>query len=211
MNKVESSPALAGIDLDDRIAAAFRNSVKSGDVKALIVETEAAAVAGGEAAERARQRALDPPLTASAVAEGRQEMQDARFRHERRQTAVTRLKERLREVEALEEDHRRRKIHDEARAIRDQLAAKLKAIYPSIEAQLGELIGMIEKNDREIEFVNTQALPRGAERLLSAELIARDIEAWRVNQTEVVRITRELCLPAFEHDPHRPYAWPRSR
>jgi len=70
---------------------------------------------------------------------------------------------------------------------------------------------MIEKNDREIEFVNTQALPRGAERLLSAELIARDIEAWRVNQTEVVRITRELCLPAFEHDPHRPYAWPRSR
>jgi len=37
------------------------------------------------------------------------------------------------------------------------------------------------------------------------------IESWRVNQTEVVRITRELCLPAFEHDPHRLYVWPRSR
>jgi hypothetical protein len=29
-----------------------------------------------------------------------------------------------------------------------------------------------------------------------------------VNSADVVRITRELCLPAFKHDPHRPYAWP---
>jgi hypothetical protein len=40
---------------------------------------------------------------------------------------------------------------------------------------------------------------------------SKAIEAWRVNQTDVVRITRELCLLAFEHDPYRPYAWPRSR
>jgi hypothetical protein len=26
-----------------------------------------------------------------------------------------------------------------------------------------------------------------------------------------VRLTRELCLPNFEHDPHRPYAWLRAR
>ena len=35
----------------------------------------------------------------------------------------------------------------------------------------------------------------GAERLRSAELVARDVEAWRANSTDVVRITRELCLP----------------
>ena len=91
------------------------------------------------------------------------------------------------------------------------MAAELKASYPDIESQLGELIAKVAANDREIEYVNSQALPMGAERLRSAELIAHEIEAWRVNQTEVVRITRELCLPAFKHDPHRPYAWPRSR
>ena len=53
--------------------------------------------------------------------------------------------------------------------------------------------------------------PRGAERLRSAELIAREIEAWRVNSADVVRISHELCLPAFKHDPCRPYAWPRQR
>jgi hypothetical protein len=30
--------------------------------------------------------------------------------------------------------------------------------------------------------------------------VAREVEAWRVQQTDVVRITRELYLPAFKHD-----------
>ena len=80
-----------------------------------------------------------------------------------------------------------------------------------IETRLGELIAKIEANDREIQYINGQALPTGAERLRSAELIAREIEAWRVNSADVVRISHELCLPAFKHDPHRPYAWPRQR
>jgi hypothetical protein len=83
------------------------------------------------------------------------------------------------------------------------LADELKVNYPDIETQLGELISKIEVNDREIEFVNTQALPTGVEYLEVPSLVARGIEAWRVNQTDVVRITRELCLPAFKHDPHR--------
>ena len=56
-----------------------------------------------------------------------------------------------------------------------------------MEGRLGELIAKIEANDREIEFVNGHALPSGAERLRSAELIAREIEAWRVNSADVVR------------------------
>ena len=194
------------MSLDDRILAAFRNrdGVKSGDVKALLAETEAAAVAAGEAAERARGRALDPALSAGDVTAARREMDDAAFRCERLQIAVTRLKERLREVKAL-----RWNIYKRVKAERDLLAAELKANYPGIESQLGQLITKIVANDREIEFVNAQALPTGAERLRSAELVAREVDAWRVNQTDVVRITRELCLPAFKHDPHRPYAWPR--
>jgi DNA repair exonuclease SbcCD ATPase subunit len=198
-------------DLDDRIAVAFADGVKSSDVSLLIAEAEAAAAAADEAAERARERALDPALTANAVAEARRQMEDAVFRRERMQAAVTRLKERLLEVKALEENERRRIAYDKVKAERDLLAQELKAIYPRIESQLGQLIPRIEANDREIDYINGQALPMDAERLQSAELIARDLESWRVIQTDVVRFTRELCLPAFKHDPHRPYAWPRSR
>jgi hypothetical protein len=72
-----------------------------------------------------------------------------------------------------EEDQRRQIIYNKAKADRDLLARELKARYPTIEAQLGQLIAEIEANDREVEYVNSQALPTGAERLRSAELIAR--------------------------------------
>jgi DNA repair exonuclease SbcCD ATPase subunit len=198
-------------DLDDRIALAFADTVKSGVIAALIAEAEGAALASGEAAERAKQRALDPALTANAVAEARREMDDAAFKRERLQTAVTRLQTRLKEVKAREENERRWTVYEALKAERDKLAAELKAIYPAIEAQLGELIGKLEKNEREINFVNGHQLPTGAERLQSAELIARGIGSWRVGMADVVRIVEQLCLPAFKHDPHRPYAWPRSR
>jgi len=125
--------------------------------------------------------------------------------------AVSRLRDRLKEVRGQEENQRRQIAYERVKTERDKLAAELKASYPSMESRLGELIAKIEENDREIEFVNGHALPSGAERLRSAELIARGIEAWRVNSTDVVRITRELCLPAFKHHPHQPYAWPRQR
>jgi DNA repair exonuclease SbcCD ATPase subunit len=198
-------------DLDDRIAAAFADEVKSESLKVLIVEAEAASLASGEAPDHARARALDPALTAKAVAEARQEMEDAVFRRERLQAAVSRLKERLKEVRAQEENQRRWVAYQKLKTERDTLAAELKAAYPSFEQRIAELITKIDANDREIDYLNSQLLPTDAERLRSAELIARGIEAWRVNQTDVVRITRDLCLPAFIHDPHRPFAWPRSR
>ena len=48
-----------------------------------------------------------------------------------------------------------------------------------IETRLGELIAKIDANDREIDYLNSQMLPTGAERLRSAELVAREVEAWR--------------------------------
>jgi hypothetical protein len=114
---------------------------------------------------------------------------------------------RLKEVKAQEENQRRWTTYEKLKAERDKLVTELRATYPTVETRLGELIAKIERNDREIEFVNAHTLPTGAERLRSAELIARGIEAWRVNQTDVVRITMELCLPAFIHNPHRPFAW----
>ena len=134
-------------DLDDRIAAAFADGVKSESLKVLIVEAEAASLASGEAADHARERALDPALTAKAVAEARRQMEDAVFRRERLQTAVSRLKDRLKEVRAQEEDQRRWATYQKLEAERNKLAAELKAIYPSVENQFGKLIVKIEANE----------------------------------------------------------------
>ncbi len=198
-------------DLDDRIAAAFADRVQSGVVAALIAEAEGAAVASGEAAERAKQRALDPALTANVVGEARREMDDAAFKRERLKTAVTRLQTRLKEVRAEEENRRRWIAYEKLKAERDRLAAELKATYPGIEAKLGQLISDLERNEREVDFINRHQLPTGGARLQSAELLARGLESWRLGVSDVKRITEELCLPAFNHDPHRPYVWPRSR
>jgi hypothetical protein len=197
-------------DLTERIAAAFADGETSADVTPLIAETEGAALASSKSAEHARQRALDPTLTATAVVQARCEMEDAAFRCERLKTAVSRLRDRLKEVRSREENQRRQIAYDRVKTERDSLAAELRASYPSMESRLGELIAKIEANDREIEYINGQALPTGAEHLRSAELIARGIEAWRVKSADVVRISHELRLPAFKHDPHRPYAWPRQ-
>ncbi len=203
-----STIVVAAADLDDRIAAAFGDDVKSDDVKALIVEAETASLASGEAAEQARGRALDPALTANDVAEARRQMEDAAFRRERLQTAVSRLQERLKEVRAQEEDQRRRIAFKKAKAERDRLAAELKAIYPPIEAQFRDLMTRIDANDKEIEYINAHVLPRGAERLLVAELVARGLRGFVENSVEAVRITRDLRLPAFRFDQHDAYAWP---
>jgi len=209
MRSVDSPKLDSG--LDARIAVAFCEGVKSDDVKALIVEAGTASLASGEAAQRARERALDPALTANAVAAARQEMEDAVFRRERLQTAVSRLQERLKEVRAQEEDRRRWIAYEKAKTERDKLAAELKEIYPPFEAQLRQLLPRIAENDRQIEYINVHALPNGAERILVAELVARGLKGFVQNSIEAARITNELCLPAFQFDPRDPYVWPRLR
>jgi hypothetical protein len=129
------------------------------------------------------------------------------------QTAVTRLRDRLQEVRAQEEDHRRRLAYEEARAERDELAAELARVYPPIEAALAGLLGRIAANDREIEYVTNHAMPKGAERLLVAELVARGLPGFTANNglSNVPRITHQLRLPAFTFDQFEPFAWPRQR
>ncbi len=156
-------------------------------------------------------KSRNPLLSDRPAFEARREMDDAAFKRERLKTAVTRLQTRLKEVKAEEEDRRRWLTYKRLKDERDRLVVELKAIYPDIEAKLGRLISDLERNEREINFVNGHQLPTGAARLQSAELLARGLESWRLRVSDVKRITEELCLPSFKHDPHRPYAWPRSR
>ena len=193
--------------LDDRMAAAFTDGATSHTVAALIQEVESAARAAGGAAEPATARALEPATADAATA--RREMEDG-VRHERLQAVVSRLRERLTEMRAAEEDDRRRSAYEEASAERDELAAELARVYPPLAAQLADLLGRLRASDDRIEYMNAHALPRGCRPLLVAELAARGLDSFVRDSVELPRIVRRVRLPAFECDIHAPYAWPQS-
>ena len=69
MSKAHSNTTLGGSALGDRIATAFADGATYASVLSLIAEAESAALASGKSAEHARERALDPTLTANAVVE----------------------------------------------------------------------------------------------------------------------------------------------
>jgi hypothetical protein len=129
---------------------------------------------------------------------------------ERLQVTVSRLRKRLTEVQAAEEDDCRRAAYEEARAERDELAAELARVYPPLAAQLADLLGRLRASDDRIEHMNAHALPRGCVPLLVAELVARGLDGFVQNSVDVPRIVRRVQLPAFEYDIHAPYAWPPS-
>jgi hypothetical protein len=103
-------------DLDERVAAALREQPPSGDVVSLIAEAKSAARRADEAAAAARAVAMDPTLSRTEVADARARMEDALFRRDRAKAAIIHLGDRLREIERIEEQSRRRGI-----AIRDAL------------------------------------------------------------------------------------------
>ena len=69
MSRAHSNTTLGGSALGDRIATAFADGATYASVLSLIAEAESAALASGKSAEHARERALDPTLTANAVVE----------------------------------------------------------------------------------------------------------------------------------------------
>jgi hypothetical protein len=138
-------------------------------------------------------------------------MENAAFRRDRLEVAVTKLRERLKAVKAQEENDNRQAAYAKAITVRNDLAKELREVYPPLATQLADLMSRITVSDREIEHINARALPAEAVRLLVAELVARGLRGFVENSVEAVRITRDLRLPAFRFDQHDPYAWPRSR
>jgi len=200
--------AVVHSDLDDRIAAAFADGAKSSDVAALIRHTERAAKSAADAAEQVRECALDPTLSADDVADARRAMDDVAFKRDRLQAAVTRLGERLEQLKDQEENARRQAAYDKARVVRDQLAAELADLYPAVAPKLAELATRVMANDRDIEFINSYNLPQGAERLLTAELVARGLPGWVTNAVHAPRIVDLLYLPPWH--PQSGYFWPQG-
>jgi hypothetical protein len=95
------------VRVDERVAAAFADGATSSSITDLIVEVEAAAVA-----EEDDAAATDASRTS----------EDATFRRDRLNKAKRRLRERLREVRAQEEQARRQAAYDAALVERNALA-----------------------------------------------------------------------------------------
>jgi hypothetical protein len=210
---VASIAAAAAVppDLEERIEASLVNGVIPDDIVALIREVEAVAHSLGVAAEEANIIACSTVRSTAEKREARRLVEDAASQRERLQSEIADLRERLDEVRKQEEDKRRWPAYEQAKATRDKLAAELRDIYPGIEQKLRELLPRIAENDREIEYINAHALPNGGKRLLEAELVARGLPGFFEDGVHTPRIVTDLRVPAWERDPHEPYAWPRSR
>ena len=89
--------------------------------------------------------------------------------------------------------------------MRDELAKELADLYPAFAQKLVELLARVAINDAEVDSINNHALPKGADRLLVAELKARGLP-WVANNVETPRITDQLCLPPWQ--PRSNYLWP---
>ena len=136
-------------------------------------------------------------------------MDDAAFNRDRLQAALGKLRERLAQLKDQEENARRQVAYDKAEAVRDELADELADLYPAFAQKLAELLVRVTVNDREIDRINDHALPKGADRLLVAELKARGLPGWVVNSVEAPRITDQLCLPPWQ--PRSSHQWPPRR
>ena len=195
LNSVSPAPGPAGSDLGAHSDSALvcRRSTRaspapstvpnSSEIATTLEQATAAIATAATDAEQARQRALDPLVTAGELAAARTAMDDARFVHERLTAAVSRLRQRLAEVQASEEQARRLAHYRDLEQVRDQLAAELRALYPAFALKLAALLTRIAANDQAIAHVNSHAKPSGLPPLLSAELVAR--EHGRLRQSRV--------------------------
>jgi hypothetical protein len=144
----------------------------------------------------------------SDLKDARAGMGDAAFKRDRLQAALEKLRERVAQSEYKEEHARRQVAYEKAKVTRDELANELADLYPGFAQKLVELLSRVINNDGEIDYINDHALPKGADRLLVAELKARGLP-WVANHVETPRITNQLCLPPWQ--PRSSYLWPPGK
>jgi hypothetical protein len=104
-----------------------------------------------------------------------------------------------------EEDARRQVTYNKVKAERDQLAGELADLYPAAAQELAELLARVAANDREVDYINKYALPKGG-RLFEVELIARDLLGWVQAGIQTPRVTDLRRLPPWHR--RSSYLWP---
>jgi hypothetical protein len=123
-------------------------------------------------------------LSAADVAAARRESDDAAFGRDRLKVAVKRLGERLKQVQAQEEDRRRWPIYNKAKAEREAIIADFTELAPSV-SKLSRLVVRMEASDRATRNINASALPAGAAHLAVVMSEAPPIIAALLNELVV--------------------------
>lgn len=154
-----------------RISLAFGASATAAFVSGLVVEVARELTRATAAAEAARADALSPQLTSSAIRNARELASDMEFERDRLQVAAAKLRDRLAELKASEENTKRKIAYDKAQAERDAVAEELKS-YPAIAEKLVQLLSRLVDCNSEVAAINSR-LPTGAPRLEPAEYCAK--------------------------------------
>jgi hypothetical protein len=181
----------------DRGRQALAGPITSAELVDLLREGQEALAAASTAADAARQRALDPLIDAAAAKRESRALADAELERDRTSVLLTALTDRRRQVEAEERDAIRRREYDAAYTERDALVGDLFDRWPKLTAELVELLRRIVASDARLASVNAN-LPLGADRLDSAEALARDLPGnFFLNGQPAVRLT-SAQIPRFQ-------------
>jgi hypothetical protein len=195
-------------NLEQRIAKALNGSsnLNSQALSQLLVDTERAIAAAEQAAAQQRVKALDP-LQSPDLAAARQALADAEFAAQRLQSLLPKLQARLNAVHA-SENYREWAAKFEQLVPRHRAAAaRLKAIYQQVEAELVPALTEAKQVDQELaRIANAKPyhLPQanGDNRTLpTVECTARGVSS--VNPDFSLM---NVKLPAF--DKPNQLAWP---
>ncbi len=182
---------LAASPLDAKIANALADANTPAETfLKLFREAENALDAADEAAEKERERSLDP---ATADPEKAQAMlQKIELGRDRLNAALPKLQARYEQARARERVADWAAEYEQFEQKRDALARELTEVYPAAVEQLVDLFERIMAVDREIDQVNGSAPRSDPRRLKGIELTARELDHFTdINPP----IARELRLP----------------
>jgi hypothetical protein len=189
--------------LEKRIAAALADpQVTSTDLVELIDEAELAVATAEETARAEYEKALDPVASPDA-AKAKRSIWAAEFSRDRLRAFLSRLWERLDEIETAEKAGRWEADYAAIEAKRDALANELAEMYPNLTAQLCDMFQRAKAIDQECSRINGEAPAGEHRRLLGVELTARGLESFSISDPS---LTEAAKLPDWTHSDRM--AWP---
>jgi hypothetical protein len=160
--------------LEQRIAVALRDSIKSDAVAELIQEVEAGAAAADTAAVKAREAALDPTI-AIDVAQVSAEVTAAELTRDRLQAALPRLRARYTEVRRQEDVTKWKAEAGELEARGEAMLNEFAKVYPAMAERIVDLLYDMRAFDKQVDDLNRRR-PNGVPALnRSTPALAKDL------------------------------------
>jgi hypothetical protein len=190
-------------NLETRIASALTNEdIASRELAVLLTELEAAVSVADAVAEAAREKALDP-IASPDAGQAEQSAWSAKVNRDRLSSLLSRVRQRLDELEAAEYAAQWLADYEAVEAKRNAIAKEMAGLYPSFATKLCDLFQRVEAVDQECRRVSGEA-PTGEHRRLSGvELTARNLDSFSGSHPSIMKV---LQLPDWTSSDR--LAWP---